>query len=565
MKIKLSQVRKALCAAAFGSLLCVTSGASAVVFQAEDYTNAFDTTAGNTGGAYRTGNVDIEPTTDTNGGHNVGWIVATEWLSYANLSVPTAGTYNIRVRVASASGGTLSVDLNGGAIPLGTINIPATGGWQTWQTVQKQVQLPAGTHSLGVYATTGGWNFNWIEVTPAQPPVTGHHFEAEDYADASDNTPGNTGGQHRTGDVDIEATTDTGGGFNVGWIDSGEWLSFNNMNIATAGNYKIEARVASGGTGGVVSFDLNGGSVALGQLVVPATGGWQTWQTISLDVNIPAGNHSFGVYATTGGWNLNWVKVTPGGSGPVDPNPTVTWSDEFNTINRDIWSFETGNGNEGWGNKELQSYTDGNNAYIQFDPQANSNVLVIEARKETGGDCWWGGSCGYTSTRMVTRYNKSFQYGRMEARMKLPRAQGIWPAFWMMGDSFNNGVRWPENGELDIMEHVGTNNTTSGALHGPGYSGNTPITGHLNHGTSIDSVYKIYAVEWDANGIRWYADGVNFYSVSRAQVQQYGQWVYDQPFWFLLNVAVGGNWPGDPDHANFTTQRMYVDYIRVYQ
>ena len=565
MKITLSQVRKALCAAAFGSLLCVTNGASAVVFQAEDYTNAFDTTAGNTGGAYRTGNVDIEPVTDTNGGHNVGWIEATEWLSYANLSVPSAGTYNIRVRVASASGGTLSVDLNGGAIPLGTINIPATGGWQTWQTVQKQVQLPAGTHSLGVYATTGGWNFNWIEVTPAQPPVTGHHFEAEDYANASDNTPGNTGGQHRTGDVDIEATTDTGGGFNVGWIDSGEWLSFNNMNIATAGNYKIEARVASGGTGGVVSFDLNGGSVALGQLVVPATGGWQTWQTISLDVNIPAGNHSFGVYATTGGWNLNWVKVTPGGSGPVDPNPTVTWSDEFNTINRDIWSFETGNGNEGWGNKELQSYTDGNNAYIQFDPQANSNVLVIEARQETGGACWWGGNCGYTSTRMITRYKKSFQYGRMEARMKLPRAQGIWPAFWMMGDSFNNGVRWPDNGELDIMEHVGTNNTTSGALHGPGYSGNTPITGHLNHGTSIDSVYKIYAVEWDANGIRWYADGVNFYSVTRAQVQQYGQWVYDQPFWFLLNVAVGGNWPGDPNHANFTTQRMYVDYIRVYQ
>lgn len=563
MRIISTRVKKALCAGVFGSLLCAASGASAVVFQAEDYTNAFDTTAGNTGGAYRTGNVDIQATTDTGGGHNVGWVVATEWLSYANLSVPTAGTYNISVRVASASGGTLSVDLNGGAIQLGTINIPATGGFQTWQTIQKQVQLPAGTHSLGVYATTGGWNINWIEVTPAQPPATGHHFEAENYANASDNTPGNTGGQHRTGDVDIEATSDTGGGFNVGWIDSGEWLSFNNMNIATAGNYKIEARVASGGSGGVVSFDLNGGSVALGQLVVPATGGWQTWQTISLNVNLPAGNHSFGVYATTGGWNLNWVKVTPGGSGPVDPNPTVTWSDEFNTINEDTWSFETGGG--GWGNNELQYYTDGGNAYIQFDSQANSNVLVIEARKETGGACWWGGNCGYTSTRMVTRYKKSFQYGRMEARMKLPRAQGIWPAFWMMGNSFNNGVRWPDNGELDIMEHVGTNNTTSGALHGPGYSGNTPITGHLNHGTSIDSVYKIYAVEWDANGIRWYADGVNFYSVTRAQVQQYGPWVYDQPFWFLLNVAVGGNWPGDPNHANFATQRMYVDYIRVYQ
>ncbi|MDO8343320.1 MAG: carbohydrate-binding protein [Cellvibrio sp.] len=562
MRIILPHVKKVLRAAAFGGLLCAVNGASAVVFQAEDFTNAFDTTTGNTGGAYRTGNVDIQATTDTNGGHNVGWIAATEWLSYANLSVPTTGTYTIRARVASAVGGTLSLDLNGGAIPLGTLNVPATGGWQTWQTVEKQVQLTAGTYSLGVYATTGNWNFNWIEVIPAQPPVTGHHFEAEAYASASDNTPGNTGGKHRTGDVDIEATSDTGGGFNVGWMDSGEWLSFNNMNIATAGNYKIEARVASGGTGGIVSFDLNGGSVSLGQLTVPATGGWQTWKTVTLNVNLPAGNHSFGVYVTTGGWNLNWVKVTPGGSGPVDPDPIVTWSDEFNSINTAVWNFETG-GN-GWGNNELQYYSNGTNASIQFDPQANSNVLVLEARKETGGACWWGGNCGYTSTRMNTRHKMSFKYGRMEARLKLPRTQGIWPAFWMLGDNFNT-QGWPQGGELDIMEHVGTNNITSGALHGPGYSGNTPITGHLNHGTSIDSVYKVYAVEWDANGIRWYADGVNFYSVTRAQVEQYGEWVYDQPFWFLLNIAVGGNWPGDPDHANFTTQRMYVDYIRVYQ
>lgn len=148
--------------------------------------------------------------------------------------------------------------------------------------------------------------------------------------------------------------------------------------------------------------------------------------------------------------------------------------------------------------------------------------------------------------------------------MKLPRTQGIWPAFWMLGDNFNN-VGWPQGGELDIMEHVGTNNITSGALHGPGYSGNTPITGHLEHGASIDSVYRVYAVEWDANSIRWFVDGTNFYSVEKWQVEQYGEWVYDQPYWILLNVAVGGNWPGDPDHANFSTQRMYVDYVRVIQ
>lgn len=550
---------------ALGGALLLSTAASAQVFQAEDYSAFSDTSAGNTGGAYRSDDVDIEATSDTGGGYNIGWVETGEWLTYPGLSIPASGTYVVRARVASPSGGTLSVDLNGGSILVGELAIPATGGWQSWQTVETQVQLDAGTYSLGVYASTGGWNFNWIEVQPTgvNPPAAGQTFEAEDYGNASDTTPGNTGGAYRGGDVDIEAAQDTGGGYNVGWVDSGEWLSYPGLEVASAGNYEIQARVASG-NGGVLSLDLNGGSTTLGEINIPNTGGWQNWQTVTLNAYLPQGSHSLGVYATTGGWNLNWLKVVPaGGTNPdPDPDPTVTWGDEFDTINTNVWNFETGGG--GWGNNELQYYTNGNNAYIQFDPQAGSNVLVIEARQETGGQCWWGGNCGYTSTRMNTRYNQSFQYGRMEARIKLPKAQGIWPAFWMLGDNFNT-QGWPQGGELDIMEHVGTNNITSGALHGPGYSGNTPITGHLDHAQPIEQTYNVYAVEWDANGIRWYVNDINFYSVSRAQVEQYGQWVYDQPFWFLLNVAVGGNWPGDPDHANFTTQRMYVDYVRVYQ
>ncbi len=136
----------------------------AVVFQAEDYNSFNDTTAGNTGGAYRNDNVDIEATADTGGGFNVGWIDAGEWLAYNNLSIPTTGTYTINIRVASQSGGTASVDLNGGAIQFGNIAIPATGGWQTWTTISKTVTMNAGTYSLGVFAQSGGWNFNWIEV-----------------------------------------------------------------------------------------------------------------------------------------------------------------------------------------------------------------------------------------------------------------------------------------------------------------------------------------------------------------------------------------------------------------
>jgi len=544
-----------LCTAA---LLCShTASAAAVRIQAEDYSDYFDTTSGNNGGAYRSDDVDIEITNDEGGGYNVGWIEPGEWLSYANLNIPSSGRYALRMRVASENGGSVSVDLNAGSTVLAELNIPATGGFQSWQTIEREVELNAGNHQLGVYASSGGWNFNWIELEPLA--IT---FEAEDYTNASDNTPGNIGGAYRDGDVDIEPTSDAGGGYNVGWIEPGEWLAYDGLEVSSAGNYVFELRVASGDNGGIASLDLNGGSLALGEVSIPNTGGWQTWQTVTLEAYLPQGSHSLGVYASTGGWNFNWVKVKPKPRSTSNPTPNLTWSDEFDNIDLNTWNFETG-GN-GWGNNELQDYTNGNNAYIQFDPQAGSNVLVIEARQETGGNCWWGGNCGYTSTRMNTQHKKSFKYGRMEARIKLPKTQGIWPAFWMLGDNFNT-QGWPQGGELDIMEHVGNDHITWGALHGPGYFGGNPITGQLTHATPIDQSYKTYAVEWDANGIRWFVDDINFLSLTRAQIEQHGQWVYDQPFWFLLNVAVGGNWPGDPDHANFTTQRMYVDYVRVYQ
>jgi chitinase len=147
------------------ALLLATS-AQAVVFQAESFTSAFDTTAGNTGGAFRTGNVDIQVTSDVGGGFNVGWIAATEWLAFSGFNVPTTGSYIIRLRVASLTGATASVDLNSGTIQLGNFPIPATGGWQTWTTVSRTVTLNAGTFSLGVFAQTAGWNFNWIEIVP---------------------------------------------------------------------------------------------------------------------------------------------------------------------------------------------------------------------------------------------------------------------------------------------------------------------------------------------------------------------------------------------------------------
>ncbi|MFA0812643.1 carbohydrate-binding protein [Microbulbifer epialgicus] len=138
----------------------------AATFQAEDYNAFYDTTPGNSGNAYRFDDVDIEPTTDSGGGYNVGWIDASEWLVFSDLNIPSTGNYEIKARVASPNGGTLSVDLNAGNIVLGQIDVPNTGSWQSWQTVSKTVHIDAGTYNLGLYAVTGGWNINWLEITP---------------------------------------------------------------------------------------------------------------------------------------------------------------------------------------------------------------------------------------------------------------------------------------------------------------------------------------------------------------------------------------------------------------
>ncbi len=385
-------------------------------------------------------------------------------------------------------------------------------------------------------------------------------YQAENYNAFSDTTPGNSGGAFRGDAVDIEATTDSGGGYNVGWIVQGEWLAFNGLNIPTTGSYTVRLRVASP-NGATASVDLNAGSIQLGNFAIPATGGWQNWTTVSRTVNLNAGTYNLGVFAQTSDWNFNWIEIIPN---TTNPGRTLVWSDEFNSINTANWTFETGGG--GWGNNELQYYTNGQNAFIQNDAQAGGNVLVIEARKNNPSNygCWYG-TCTYTSTRMVSRDKKTFKYGRIEARLKLPQTQGIWPAFWMLGSNLGS-VGWPQSGEIDIMEHVGFEPTTThGALHGPGYSGNTPIMGTHNLGEYVDVNYHVYAVEWDTNGIRWFRDNIQFYSVTRAQVQNYGTWVFDQPFFLLLNVAVGGSWPGSPDAGSVFPQRMYVDYVRVYQ
>ncbi|MEN0037822.1 MAG: family 16 glycosylhydrolase [Cellvibrio sp.] len=505
MNNKTSLARQLLTATLF-ACAGMASLANAVVYQAENYNAFYDTTPGNSGGVFRGDAVDIEATTDTGGGYNVGWIAQGEWLTYNGLNIPTTGSYTIRMRVAAPNGATASVDLNGGAIPLGNFVIPATGGWQTWTTVSRTVNLNAGTYALGVFAQTADWNFNWIEVV----------------ANGSSNAKV-TVFQH------CPYT-----GWSVG-LDVGSY------NLAA-----LQAR-------GFVDNDMSSLRVAAGYEAVLYQNDNFTGASRVVTGDDDCLNNE--------GFNDNVTSVIVRAASTTRP---LVFADEFNSINTANWTFETGGG--GWGNNERQYYTGGQNAFIQYDNQVGSNVLVLEARRDNPANynCWYG-RCEYTSTRMISQNKKTFTHGRVEARLKLPQTQGIWPAFWMLGNNINS-IGWPQSGEIDIMEHVGYEPTTThGALHGPGYSGNTPFMGTHNLGEYVDVNYHVYAVEWDANGIRWFRDNVQFYSVTRAQVQGYGAWVFDSPFFLLLNVAVGGNWPGSPDAGSVFPQRMYVDYVRVYQ
>jgi beta-glucanase (GH16 family) len=232
----------------------------------------------------------------------------------------------------------------------------------------------------------------------------------------------------------------------------------------------------------------------------------------------------------------------------------LVWQDEFNgnEVNRDNWAFDLGRGNGGWGNNEWQWYTERpENVRIE------EGILIIEAHEEEflRGD--------YTSGRMKTEGLHAWQFGRVEARIQLPAGQGIWPAFWMLG---TEGGGWPNIGEIDIMENIGREpNKVHGTVHGPGYSGANGV-GHsyILSEEPFAEDFHIFAIEWEPNAIRWYVDGNNFSTITPEDVP--GDWVYDDhPFFLILNVAVGGHWPGYPDETTTFPQQMLIDYIRVYQ
>ena len=248
----------------------------------------------------------------------------------------------------------------------------------------------------------------------------------------------------------------------------------------------------------------------------------------------------------------------------------LMWSDEFNApastpINDDNWTCLTGNtgrnGQEGWGNLELQYYTP-NIDNVSHDGAGNLVITAKEAEEDL--ECY-NGSCRYTSARCVTQDKVEFTYGRVEARIKIPRGGGIWPAFWMLGSDFPF-VPWPYAGEIDIMENIGQEpNTIHGSVHGPGYASSGSLGGSIYSDEPFADDFHVYAVDWDPYVIRWYLDGELYRITSVETVGEFREWVFDYDFFIIMNIAIGGYWPGwDVSGIEFP-QQMVVDYVRVYQ
>jgi beta-glucanase (GH16 family) len=259
------------------------------------------------------------------------------------------------------------------------------------------------------------------------------------------------------------------------------------------------------------------------------------------------------------GWLLSSLLiVTRASAAPV------VWQDEFNQANGTgpstaVWSFDLGGG--GWGNAELETYTDSrDNSFIADDVDAtDGKALVIRAIKTSTG--------GYTSARIKSVNRFAAQYGRVEARMKLPRGRGLWPAFWMLGQNIAT-VGWPTCGEIDIMEVLGYQpGILYGTLHGPGYSGGNGKGSSftLPGGGSFSDAYHVFAIEWRPGQIDWWVDDTKYFTVKTADLPAGSSWVPDAgPFFVILNLAIGGSWPGNPDGTTTFPAEVRIDYVRYY-
>jgi beta-glucanase (GH16 family) len=251
-------------------------------------------------------------------------------------------------------------------------------------------------------------------------------------------------------------------------------------------------------------------------------------------------------------------------AGPAAPERWKTvFLDEFDGADGALpdptrWVFDTGGG--GWGNQEREYYMNGvENAF-----QAGGMLhLVARAGAPASLRCWYG-ECTHTSARIKTKGRFAFTYGKLSARIQIPKGQGIWPAFWMLGTNID-GVSWPSCGEIDVMEVIGKQpRVAHGTIHGPGYSGaKGPTAGWSPARGEVGDAFHVFALDWEPRRLRFYVDGELYATRTPDDVPAGERWVFDHDHFILLNVAVGGGWPGDPDGSTSFPAEMLVDWVKV--
>ncbi|MFI5839129.1 discoidin domain-containing protein [Catenuloplanes sp. NPDC051500] len=352
------------------------------------------------------------------------------------------------------------------------------------------------------------------------------------------------------------ATSNVNGWVDPGWIavDLGATAQIQRVVLqwdpAYATAYQIQ--VSNDGNAWTSIYSTTAGRGFKETLTVSGTGRYVRMYGTARSNGYGYSLYEFQVYGTGG--NPTPPPAQP--ADPVFPATRLVWNDEFTGAaggkpDASKWTIDPGTGQ----NNEVQYYTNNDNANLD-----GNGALVIEARKQTSN------GRDYTSHRMNTSNKFSVQYGRVEARIKVPKGNGLWPAFWMMGADFLEGRPWPYNGEIDIMEVLGRNTSEAySTLHAPAYNG---AAGYGQKYATVDlsQDFHVWAAEWDSKGIRFFLDGRLVFTADKATVESTrGPWVFDHKFYLILNLAVGGDFPGPVDATTPLPSRMYVDYVRVYQ
>lgn len=438
--------------------------------------------------------IETQNTSDAGGGENVGWIDNNDWLDY-EVTIPVTGEYRMDYRIASL-GGNGSIQLRNGSDALSTLNLPGTGGWQEWVTVSSTpVLIEAGDYTFRLFVQSGGFNLNWWQMVLTTPVDTDKPSKPV-----------------------VVSSTSTIHDVNIEWEASTDPTS-------QVGGYKIylEEELFA------ITTDL---SVSLSKLAPDKT---FYFSLMAFDI---AGNHSEPEMITIATEALSW---------------DILWYEDFSVNgapNTNHWNYQTGGG--GWGNNEVQYYTNGENVVIE------DGVLIIEARKEQRG------TNTFTSTRMNTAGKVDILYGRIEVRAKLPRTGGTWPAIWMMPTDGAYGG-WPNSGEIDIMEHTGNDyGHVFGTIHTGAY--NHILGTQSGGGIDMDNVtdeFHTYTLEWYPTHMDWYIDDVHIFNFEN-EYKTSAEWPFDKHFHLLLNIAIGGNLGGTVDMNGVWPQQMIVDYIKVY-